>query len=188
MDSSHRRRRRRRRPGAAGAAIAALLGLVGFVLLGCGAGDDARGEGSESASVVVAAPWARTSPAGATSGAAYLTLTAAWDDALTGASVAPSVAAAVQIHATTNVGHDQAGHAGPSASASATTTGALTMKPVDRIVLPKGEPVTLAPGGYHLMLVDLAKPLQRGTSITLTLRFAVAGELSVEVPVRDTAP
>lgn len=62
------------------------------------------------------------------------------------------------------------------------------MKPVDRIELPKGKPVTLAPGGYHLMVDELARPLQRGTSITLTLHLAVAGDLSVEVPVRDNAP
>ncbi len=175
-----------RRPGAA--AVAVVLALLTVVLAGCGGASDSQGDGGGSAPVAVSAPWARTSPAGASTGAAYLTLTAAQDDALVGASVDASVAAAVQIHATTMAGHDTAGHGSSSGSGSATTTGAMSMKPVERIELPKGKPVTLEPGGYHLMLVDLAQPLRRGGTVTLTLRFAVGGELSVGVPVRDNAP
>lgn len=179
-----------RRPGAAAAAV--ILALLTVLLAGCGGASErqgaGQGDGGGSAPVVVSAPWARTSPAGASTGAAYLTLTAAQDDALVGASVDASVAAAVQIHATTTAGHDTAGHGSSSGSGSATTTGALSMKPVERIELPKGKPVTLEPGGYHLMLVDLAQPLRRGGMVTLTLRLAVGGELSVGVPVRDNAP
>ncbi|MGH3415399.1 MAG: copper chaperone PCu(A)C [Actinocrinis sp.] len=43
--------------------------------------------------------------------------------------------------------------------------------------------VTLAPGGYHLMLTDPAVPLKQGGSVMITLRFRNAGTVTVKVPV-----
>ena len=51
--------------------------------------------------------------------------------------------------------------------------------------VPAGETVRLTPGGLHLMLVDVAAPLAAGASVTLSLRFAAAGTLEIEVPVVD---
>ena len=50
--------------------------------------------------------------------------------------------------------------------------GMMRMKAVDRIALPAGKPVTLGPGGYHVMLMDLAAPLKEGDTVTVTLTFA----------------
>ena len=36
---------------------------------------------------------------------------------------------------------------------------------------PAGKPVELKPGGYHVMLMDLAQPLKEGDSVPLTLTF-----------------
>ena len=41
-----------------------------------------------------------------------------------------------------------------------------------RLALPAGKAVDLKPGGYHLMLMDLAHPLREGESIPVTLTFA----------------
>ena len=46
---------------------------------------------------------------------------------------------------------------------------------------------TLAPGGAHLMLVDVERPLKKGERVPLRLRFERAGELAVELEVRDLA-
>lgn len=49
--------------------------------------------------------------------------------------------------------------------------------------IPAGETVTLAPGGYHVMFMDLAGPLAEGDAIDLTLRFERAGEVALTMPV-----
>ena len=54
--------------------------------------------------------------------------------------------------------------------------------------LPGGETVTLQPGGYHVMLLDLAEPLAVGEEIEVTLQFAGAGEMTITAPVAETAP
>lgn len=56
------------------------------------------------------------------------------------------------------------------------------------LALTAGETVTFEPGGYHIMLLDLAEPLQTGDEIDLTLEFAEGGEQSVTVEVMETAP
>ncbi len=62
--------------------------------------------------------------------------------------------------------------------------GVMKMRPVDGLDLPAGKPVTLKPGGYHIMLTGLAKPLQEGQSFPLTLEFAKAGAREVTVSVQ----
>lgn len=63
----------------------------------------------------------------------------------------------------------------------------MRMRPVAALELPARQGVVLAPGGYHIMLMDLKEPLAAGRSIPLTLRFEDASgtrmqrELQVEV-------
>jgi copper(I)-binding protein len=45
----------------------------------------------------------------------------------------------------------------------------------------------LAPGGAHLMLVDIVRPLKKGDRVPLKLRFERAGEVDVVLEVRDLA-
>jgi len=47
--------------------------------------------------------------------------------------------------------------------------------------IPAGETVTLKPGGYHLMLMDLRQPLTEGETVSVTLTFERAG--TVEMPL-----
>ena len=58
--------------------------------------------------------------------------------------------------------------------------------------LPAGKAVQLKPGGYHLMLMDLKLPLQKDTTIpiTLTLRDSkgVQSTQDLRVPVLSAAP
>jgi copper(I)-binding protein len=61
--------------------------------------------------------------------------------------------------------------------------GVMSMSAVPQIDLPAGETATLAPGGRHLMLFGLAKPLRPGDRLSLTLRFEMAGEITVEAKV-----
>jgi copper(I)-binding protein len=47
----------------------------------------------------------------------------------------------------------------------------------------KGE-VTLKPGGYHVMLMNLTEPLAEGDTVKLELEFEKAGKVSITVPVK----
>jgi len=59
--------------------------------------------------------------------------------------------------------------AGQQASGAFMILTSSTDARVDGVALPAGKPVELRPGGYHLMLLDLKKPLEAGQSVPLTL-------------------
>lgn len=65
--------------------------------------------------------------------------------------------------------------------------GVMKMFPLAGLDLPSGKTVRLAPGGYHVMLTGLQKPLAAGERVPLRLTFVSADktrqtvELSVEV-------
>lgn len=48
--------------------------------------------------------------------------------------------------------------------------GVMIMRPVPYIRLPKGQIIKLAPGGLHIMLIDLKKPLKAGDKVPLMLK------------------
>lgn len=66
----------------------------------------------------------------------------------------------------------------------------MRMRRVESLALPAGTRLSLRPGepGHHLMLLGLKRPLQVGDKLPLTLRFARAGTLTVEVWVEAPAP
>lgn len=62
--------------------------------------------------------------------------------------------------------------------------GVAKMRPLNEVKLPPGQKVKFAPGGLHIMLFGLKEPLKDGARIPLTLRFAKAGEIQVEIHVQ----
>lgn len=67
--------------------------------------------------------------------------------------------------------------------------GVMRMRELDAIALPAGTTVELKPGqGYHLMLMDLRKPLAQGESFAMTLEFERAGKVEVKVAVQEQKP
>ena len=156
-----------------------LLGLA----LSAGTSAASVGQSSPSPSASLRAPspaattltvegaWARVSPMVDRAGAAYMVIrnSGATDDALV--AVSTPATATVELHETV-----------PTAS------GEMMMQPVVSIPVPAGGMAELKPGGYHLMLIDLAAPLVEGTPIELTLTFQGGTVLTVPVQVRSTAP
>jgi copper(I)-binding protein len=59
----------------------------------------------------------------------------------------------------------------------------MTMRQLDSIDLKAGETATLKPGGLHIMLIDLKRPLKEGESFPLTLTLDGGGSLAFEVKV-----
>ncbi len=67
--------------------------------------------------------------------------------------------------------------------------GVQEMRPLENgLEIPAGATVTLAPGGYHIMMIGLTQDLNAGMTFELTLTFEKAGEVTVTVPVQRTAP
>lgn len=122
--------------------------------------------------------WARSSPMMASAGAAYMEISnGGAADALTGASVAASIAGRVELH-----------ESRPAEGGNHGSTPMMEMVHVERIEIPAGGRVMLEPGGFHIMLLGLAEPLANGTELEITLSFEKAGELKVVAIVGDGAP
>jgi periplasmic copper chaperone A len=122
---------------------------------------------AQGTSIQVEQPWSRATPAGASTGAVYLTIANKSHDAdrLLGAS--SNVADKSQIHEMKVV------------------NGIMEMREVTGgLPVPAGGSVELKPGSYHFMLIGLKKPLKAGETIPLTLDFEKAGKVSITVPVR----
>ena len=113
--------------------------------------------------IVITQPWARATPPGAPTGAAYLTIMnhGSEPDVLIGGS-SPQ-AERVEFHQST------------------IDNGIMKMRPATAgIAVPAGATVELKPdGGYHVMLSGLKAPLRSGTMLPVTLRFAKAGSIEV---------
>ena len=115
--------------------------------------------------------WARTSPMESTVGVVYMNVTPSADDALVGASVDMAIAKMTQVHETTTA-----------------ADGSMGMQEIASIPMTAGTPLALVSGGFHIMLMELAKPLETGTSIAVTLTFESGATTIVDVPVLTEAP
>jgi len=66
------------------------------------------------------------------------------------------------------------------------TDGNMTAMP-EGLVIPAGGEVKLRMGGYHVMLMELAKKLVAGDEVTVTLEFDNGEKLDYTAPVKDIA-
>ena len=59
-------------------------------------------------------------------------------------------------------------------------------KPADaHTIEPANQPIIMKPGGYHVMLMGLVKPLNPGETVEVTLSFESGETLTVDVPVKQ---
>ena len=137
--------------------FALLLALSLFSLEGMAQGKNA---------IEIENAWSRATPPGAKTAVGYMTLKndSTAPDRLLGAS--SPIAAKVETHVTVKEGD------------------VMKMRMVKGYAIPAHGRYELKPGGSHLMLVDIKKPLKEGDKVPLTLRFEKAGEVTVEMPVR----
>ena len=107
--------------------------------------------------------WARATPGKAENGAAYLTIQSPTADRLL--SLSSPVAKKAELHTMSMEGM------------------VMKMRPLADLEISAGQPVTLKPGGQHVMLLGLDAPLREGQSIPLTLTFEKAGTRTVTVSI-----
>jgi periplasmic copper chaperone A len=110
-------------------------------------------------------PWARATVAAQSVGGGFMSIAnqGSSDDALIAVKWADSQTLELHTHSVTN--------------------GVMQMRQVDKIVLPAGKTVTLAPGGFHVMFMMLKSPLAVGEKRDAVLVFEKAGELKVQFKV-----
>jgi periplasmic copper chaperone A len=109
--------------------------------------------------------WARATPASATTAVVYLT-------------VANSGAAADRL---TEVSTPVAASAGMYVMAMEGSV--MQMRGVDAVDVKPGDRISFKPGGLHIMLMNLRRPLQKGDRFALSLVFEKAGRIDVDVLV-----
>lgn len=109
--------------------------------------------------------WARETVAGQKVAGIYLELVSLRDARLIG--VSSPVSGTAELHSMT------------------IEQGVMKMRPLRYLDLPAGRPVTLAPGGNHVMLFDLKKPLAAGSRVPVVLDIEIAGKrLTVRAQAR----
>ena len=64
------------------------------------------------------------------------------------------------------------------------SNGVMKMRPLEKgLEIAPGKTVKLAPGGYHVMLMDLKGQLKQGEKLPITLEFEKAGKVTVSFDV-----
>lgn len=156
---------------------------MGVVLAACGSDDSGSGS---SSSVEVTDVWTRATTPTQDTGAVYMTINSADGDTLTKAAVPTSIAGKTEIHETTTDGEATAAEDSMESGTMEGGSGAMMgMKQIDQLDIPAGETVTLEPGGFHIMLLELKGQIKDGDTIPVTLTFEKAGEVQAEAVARD---
>lgn len=63
--------------------------------------------------------------------------------------------------------------------------GLMRMRQVERIEVPAGGTLELAPGSFHIMLIGLREPLREGMHFPVRLEFAASGNVELQAEVRS---
>jgi copper(I)-binding protein len=147
-------------------AAAAFAALVPQLVLAPLAAVLAQAADYDVGSIHISSPWARATPKGAAAGAGYMTITnkGAAPDRVS--CVSDDASVQCQIHSMTM------------------EDGVMKMRPVEGgLEIKPGETVTLKPGSFHIMFLDLKQPLEQGQSVKATLKFDNAGTVDVQYPI-----
>ncbi|MDE1920850.1 MAG: copper chaperone PCu(A)C [Candidatus Omnitrophica bacterium] len=116
--------------------------------------------------VSVSHAWVQAMPPTQTTTAAYMTITNTSSKEVVLVSASSDIAGAVEIHRMSEA------------------NGMMTMAMVKQIAIPARSQVTLQPGGYHIMLINLKKPVHKGEMVPVTLHFKGGASIIVNAEVK----
>jgi copper(I)-binding protein len=125
-----------------------------------------RAQEVKAGDIVIEQPWSRATPGGAKVAGGYLTIEnrGSADRLIAGST---EVAAKVEVHE------------------MSTNNGVMTMRPAEGgLTIEPGKTVKFAPGGFHLMMLELKRPLKQGDVVPVTLEFEKAGKVKVDFSVQ----
>ena len=143
------------------------ISIVLFTLLFAGCGQSPQVE-----QLTVSKAWARPTPEAATMAAVYMTVESPRDDELI--ALRTPIAESAMIHVSSTGMQSGGGHHGGTTQ--------MVMEESILLVEPTKESV-LAPGGMHVMLEKLRRPLKEGDVFQLDMTFKNAGVVPVTVLV-----
>ena len=115
--------------------------------------------------LIISDGWARASIGTSRPAAAFLTITNRGSTPQVLVTVTSVAAKKATVHRT------------------ASENGVIRMKPALPVIIPPNQATILRPGGLHIMLFELKKPLKKGEMLTLRLDFQDLGEVQATVPV-----
>ena len=144
------------------AGLALFAAMFGSLLAAPARADDVR-----AGDLVISQGWSRATPGGAKIGGGYITIENKGNAPDRLVAVSGDVAGRIEIHE------------------MAVTDGVMTMRPLENgLAIAPGKTVKLAPGGFHLMMMDLKTPLKQGDRIAVTLEFEKAGKVTASLDVQ----
>ncbi len=111
-------------------------------------------------------PYVRAVPPGQTVSAAFLQLENTSDKSRYVVNASSPVAKVVELHSHV---HDN---------------GMMKMRRIEMIEIPAHSKTILQPGGLHIMLIGLHKPLKLEQKVSITLEFDNGNKQTLEAPVR----
>ena len=125
---------------------------------------------AEATGIEISDAWGRPSPSVATAGAFFMSINnnGAEDDTLTGAR--SPACGTVELH-----------------ESYMNDEGAMAMRPVagSQIAVPARGSAELEPGGLHVMCIEKLEDFTEGAELELTLQFEKAGEITLNVEIRE---
>ena len=110
-------------------------------------------------------PYVREIPPGQTVSASFMTLQNTSDKDIALVNIKGAIAKRIELHQHTH------------------KDGMMQMRQVDKIVIPAKSSVELKPGGYHVMLIGLAKKIKKDDLVELNLLFGDDSNLTIKVKV-----
>lgn len=117
-----------------------------------------------AAYVTIDGAWARATAPGQANGSVGMIITSQQDARLI--AVSSTAAASSEIHT------------------MSMDNGVMKMRQIEDLPLPAGQAVKLGPGGEHLMLMGLKKPLKEGDTVPLTLTVRYADKHTEKIQVK----
>jgi periplasmic copper chaperone A len=116
--------------------------------------------------IAIGDAWVRESTAARTSSSGYVRIVNRTDRPMALVRVSVAGVAGAQLHAMVD------------------RQGRTEMRPLSRLTIPANALVDLAPGGTHIMLTDIARPLTVGRTVEMRLTFDDGGTRTVRAVVR----
>ncbi len=110
---------------------------------------------------------ARATKPGMSSSAAYMTIYNGTDQAVQIRSLSSPVAGKTELHTTEM------------------NNGMMKMRRVDNLTINPGDRLELKPGGYHVMLMGLNKPIAKNSKVPVTITFSNGDQKTVVAHATD---
>lgn len=147
--------------------------ILGLLSLGCQPksghpGGEVSEQSSQPDSLIISRAWLRPAAAGQNS-AAYLQIFNGTPQPDTLKAILTEVATRANVHE------------------SYEENGMMGMRPAGALALAPDSMLSLKPGGFHIMLMNLSRKLAVGDSVDLQLQFSASGKKSIRLPVKLSA-